>query len=220
MSTSNRQGDALGKFITFEGGEGVGKSTNIEFCRNLLQQQGIDVIVTREPGGTEIAEIIREELLKKPHQERMSDITELLLVFAARAQHIEALIKPALARGSWVLCDRFTDSTIAYQGFGRGLEIKLIDQLKLIAQQGIEPDKTFLLDAPVDIGMGRAISRGPADRFEVEQLDFFNRVREGFLSIASSSPERVEIVDAGQVLSEVQSDLQTAINLLLNVSNT
>jgi dTMP kinase len=220
MSTSNRQGDALGKFITFEGGEGVGKSTNIEFCRNLLQQQGIDVIVTREPGGTEIAEIIREELLKKPHQERMSDITELLLVFAARAQHIEALIKPALARGSWVLCDRFTDSTIAYQGFGRGLEIKLIDQLKLIAQQGIEPDKTFLLDAPVDIGMGRARSRGPADRFEVEQLDFFNRVREGFLSIASSSPERVEIVDAGQVLSEVQSDLQTAINLLLNVSNT
>jgi len=220
MSTSNRQGDALGKFITFEGGEGVGKSTNIEFCRNLLQQQGIDVIVTREPGGTEIAEIIREELLKKPHQERMSDITELLLVFAARAQHIEALIKPALARGSWVLCDRFTDSTIAYQGFGRGLEIKLIDQLKLIAQQGIEPDKTFLLDAPVDIGMGRARSRGPADRFEVEQLDFFNRVREGFLSIASSSPERVEIVNAGQVLSKVQSDLQAAINSLLNVSNT
>lgn len=220
MSTSNRQGDALGKFITFEGGEGVGKSTNIEFCRTLLQQQDIDVIVTREPGGTEIAEIIREELLKKPHQERMSDITELLLVFAARAQHIEALIKPALARGSWVLCDRFTDSTIAYQGFGRGLEIQLIDQLKLIAQQGIEPDKTFLLDASVDIGMGRARSRGPADRFEVEQLDFFNRVREGFLSIASSSPERVEIVNAGQTLVEVQSDLQAAINSLLNVSNT
>ena len=220
MSTSNRQGDASGKFITFEGGEGVGKSTNIEFCCNLLQQQGIDVIVTREPGGTEIAEIIREELLKKPHQERMSDITELLLVFAARAQHIEELIKPALARGSWVLCDRFTDSTIAYQGFGRGLEISLIGQLKLIAQQGIEPDKTFLLDAPVDIGMGRARSRGPADRFEVEQLDFFNRVREGFLSIASSSPERVEIINAGHELSEVQSDLDTAINLLLNASNT
>jgi dTMP kinase len=220
MSTSNRKGDTLGKFITFEGGEGVGKSTNIEFCRNLLQQQGIDVIVTREPGGTEIAEIIREELLKKPHQERMSDITELLLVFAARAQHIEELIKPALARSCWVLCDRFTDSTIAYQGFGRGLEISLIDQLKLIAQQGIEPDKTFLLDAPVDVGMGRARSRGPADRFEVEQLDFFNRVREGFLSIASSSPERVEIINAGQALSEVQSDLETAINSLLNASST
>jgi dTMP kinase len=220
MSTSNRKGDTLGKFITFEGGEGVGKSTNIEFCRNLLQQQGIDVIVTREPGGTEIAEIIREELLKKPHQERMSDITELLLVFAARAQHIEELIKPALARSCWVLCDRFTDSTIAYQGFGRGLEINLIDQLKLIAQQGIEPDKTFLLDAPVDVGMGRARSRGPADRFEVEQLDFFNRVREGFLSIASSSPERVEIINAGQALSEVQSDLETAINSLLNASST
>lgn len=216
MSTSNRQGDALGKFITFEGGEGVGKSTNIEFSRNLLQQQGIEVIVTREPGGTEIAEIIREELLKKPHEERMSDVTELLLVFAARAQHIEAVIKPALERGCWVLCDRFTDSTVAYQGFGRGLEIGLINQLKLIAQQGIEPDKTFLLDAPVDIGMGRARSRGPADRFEVEQIDFFNRVREGFLSIASSSPSRVEVINAGQALPQVQSDLQTAIHKLLN----
>jgi dTMP kinase len=219
MSTDIYRSDKLGKFITFEGGEGVGKSTNIEFCRNLLQQQGIEVLVTREPGGTEIAEIIREELLKKTHSERMSDVTELLLVFAARAQHIETFIKPALERGCWILCDRFTDSTIAYQGFGRGLEVELIEQLKIIAQQGIEPDKTFLLDAPVDVGMGRARSRGPADRFEIEQLDFFNRVREGFLSIAASSPVRIEMINAAQSLTAVQSDLQAAVNQLLNAAN-
>lgn len=199
------------KFITFEGGEGVGKSTNIEFCRQLLVQQGFDVVVTREPGGTEIAEIIREQLLKKPHAERMSNVTELLLVFAARAQHIEAFIKPALERGCWVLCDRFTDSTIAYQGYGRGLELNLIEQLKSIAQMGIEPHKTFLLDAPIDIGMGRAKARGPADRFEVEQLDFFSRVREGFLAIADKDPKRVHIINAAQELPSVQTDLKSAI---------
>lgn len=214
MITNTPSSSSLGKFITFEGGEGVGKSTNIEYCRQLLEQQGLDVIITREPGGTEIAEIIREELLKKPHKERMSDITELLLVFAARAQHIETLVKPALERGCWVLCDRFTDSTIAYQGYGRGLDVKLIEQLKLIAQLGIEPNKTFLLDAPVDIGMSRARARGPADRFEVEQLEFFNRVREGFLAIADKSPERVQLVNAAQALEQVQADLEQAIEQL------
>ncbi len=214
MITNTPSSSSLGKFITFEGGEGVGKSTNIEYCRQLLEQQGLDVIITREPGGTEIAEIIREELLKKPHKERMSDITELLLVFAARAQHIETLVKPALERGCWVLCDRFTDSTIAYQGYGRGLDVKLIEQLKLIAQLGIEPNKTFLLDAPVDIGMSRARARGSADRFEVEQLDFFNRVREGFLAIADKSPERVQLVNAAQALEQVQADLEQAIEQL------
>jgi dTMP kinase len=205
---------AQAKFITFEGGEGVGKSTNIEFCRQLLDQRGVEVIVTREPGGTEIAEIIRDELLKKPHKERMCDVTELLLVFAARAQHIEALVKPALERGCWVLCDRFTDSTIAYQGYGRGLELKLISQLKDIAQLGVEPDKTFLLDAPIDIGMGRAKARGPADRFEVERLDFFSRVREGFLAIAKSSPQRVHVINAAQALPQVQIDLRLAVEQL------
>ena len=213
------QNNQPGQFITFEGGEGVGKSTNIEYCKQLLEQHGHEVVVTREPGGTEIAEIIREELLKKKHQERMCDVTELLLVFAARAQHIESYIKPALERGCWVLCDRFTDSTIAYQGFGRGLKRELIEQLKLIAQQGIEPNKTFLLDAPIDIAMGRARSRGPADRFEEEQLDFFNRVREGFLSIAKSSPHRVEMINAAQELVDVQQDLKVAITLMLTTSN-
>ena len=215
MITNTRLSNSLGQFSTFEGGEGVGKSTNIEYCRQLLEQKGLEVIVTREPGGTEIAEIIREQLLKKPHKERMSDVTELLLVFAARAQHVDALIKPALERGCWVLCDRFTDSTIAYQGYGRGLAVTLIEQLKLIAQQGIEPQKTFLLDAPVDIGMSRARARGPADRFEVEQLDFFNRVREGFLAIAEKSPDRVQLVNAAQTLVQVQADLKKAIEQLL-----
>lgn len=210
------QNNPLGRFITFEGGEGVGKSTNIEFCRQILVQEGIDVVMTREPGGTEIAEIIREQLLKKPHQERMSDITELLLVFAARAQHIEALIKPALQRGSWVICDRFTDSTIAYQGYGRGLGCELIEQLKKLSQQGVEPDRTFLLDAPIDIGMGRARARGPADRFESEQMDFFNRVRQGFLSLAAQYPQRITSINAAQPLLAVQDDLQRALTLLLN----
>jgi len=213
MITNTPSSSSLGKFITFEGGEGVGKSTNIEYCRQLLERQGLNVIVTREPGGTEIAEIIREELLKKPHKERMSDITELLLVFAARAQHIESLVKPALERGTWVLCDRFTDSTIAYQGYGRGLALDLIRQLKTIAQMGIEPDKTFLLDAPIDVGMGRAKARGPADRFEIEQMDFFTRVREGFLAIAKESPKRVQVINAAQDLDRVQQDLKQALEL-------
>jgi dTMP kinase len=213
MSNKNR---LRAQFITFEGGEGVGKSTNIEFCRQLLEQQGLTVIVTREPGGTEIAEIIRDELLKKPHNERMSNVAELLLVFAARAQHIEALVKPALERGCWVLCDRFTDSTVAYQGYGRGLELALISQLKTIAQLGIEPDKTFLLDAPIDVGMGRAKARGPADRFETEQLDFFSRVREGFLAIAKNSSQRVCVINAAQELSQVQLDLAAAVKQLLS----
>ena len=210
--TSNEQ---LGRFITFEGGEGVGKSTNIEFCRQLLAQQGIEVIVTREPGGTEIAEIIREQLLKKPHQERMCDITELLLVFAARAQHIESLIRPALERGCWVLCDRFTDSTIAYQGYGRGLDLALISQLQDISQLGIQPDKTFLLDAPVDIGMRRASARGPADRFETEKLEFFNKVRQGFLAMAKEHAGRIELINAAQELPSVQADLKHALLSLL-----
>jgi len=145
-------------------------------------------------------------------------VTELLLVFAARAQHIEALVKPALERGCWVLCDRFTDSTIAYQGYGRGLELNLIEQLKSIAQLGVEPNKTFLLDAPIDVGMGRARARGPADRFEVEQLDFFNRVREGFLAIAEKFPQRVQLINAGQDLNLVQADLKIAVAQLLSIT--
>ena len=180
-----------GFFITFEGGEGVGKSTNITFAADWLRAQGKDVIVTREPGGTPIAETIRNALLKAHHDELMMPRTELLLVFAARAQHIESVIMPALARGTWVLCDRFTDSTIAYQGFGRGLPMDEIDTLKTLVQQGLEPDLTFLLDAPLSVGMGRAAQRGSdageeTDRFETEQLAFFERVRSGFQALAAA----------------------------------
>jgi dTMP kinase len=219
MDQKSNQLGSRGQFITFEGGEGVGKSTNIEFCRQLLGQKNIEVVVTREPGGTEIAEIIREQLLKKTHNERMSDLSELLLVFAARAQHVEAFVKPALERGCWVLCDRFSDSTIAYQGYGRGLPLEVIEQIKVIAQQGIEPDKTFLLDAPIDIGMNRARARGLADRFEVEQFDFFNRVRKGFLAIAEKSIQRVVLINAAQDLAAVQNDLKIAVEGMLNSSN-
>ena len=208
-----------GRFITFEGGEGVGKSTNIRFVAEWLQQQGVDVLVTREPGGTDIAETIRNQLLKAHHQETMSDMTELLLVFAARAQHLEALIKPALAQGQWVLCDRFTDSTIAYQGFGRGLSLELIQQLKALVQQQLEPDCTFWLDAPVSVGMararGRAATAGEAiDRFETEQQAFFERVYRGFAQLAASE-SRFRRIDASVSLDEVQQALLAALTPLL-----
>lgn len=205
-----------GKFITFEGGEGVGKSTNIEYVRQLLETKGLEVIVTREPGGTPVAEFIREELLKKAHpQESLASTAELLLMFAARAQHIETLILPALKRGAWVLCDRFTDSTIAYQGYGRQLAMESIQALKQIVQKGLEPDATFWLDAPLEIGMGRARNRGPADRFEVEEMAFFERVRQGFVDLAEREPERIVKIDAAVSLDEVQSQLATELQRLL-----
>jgi len=198
-----------GRFITFEGGEGVGKSTNIEFAAHWLHERGFEVIVTREPGGTEIAERIRNDLLKAHHGEIMQPLTELLLVFAARAQHLLQVIKPALERGAWVLCDRFTDSTIAYQGYGRGLDQTTIHALKELVQQGLEPDLTILLDAPLDVGMGRAQRRGQSageetDRFEVEQRAFFERVQQGFQALAASEA-RFRIVDASQPLADVQT---------------
>lgn len=200
-----------GRFITFEGGEGVGKSTNIQFCADWLRQRGIDVLVTREPGGTPVAETIRNQLLKAHHAEPVDPMAELLLVFAARAQHINALIRPALAAGQWVLCDRFTDSTVAYQGFGRGLPQAWIDDLKQLVQRGLEPDCTFLLDAPLSVGLerarGRAVMTGEVtDRFEQEQQAFFERVQQGFHWIAEQNP-RVRLIDAARPLEQVQQQL-------------
>ncbi len=208
-----------GCFITFEGGEGVGKSTNIAFAAEWLRSRDIEVIITREPGGTPIAETIRNALLKAHHNELMHPRTELLLVFAARAQHIESVIMPALAKGTWVLCDRFTDSTIAYQGFGRGLPMDEIEDLKKLVQQGLEPDRTFLLDAPLEIGMGRAARRGEeageeTDRFETEQAAFFERVRSGFQALAAEQT-RFRTLDASQPLEKVQFDLLGELKLLL-----
>ncbi|WP_420590938.1 dTMP kinase [Bacterioplanoides sp.] len=208
-----------GRFITFEGGEGVGKSTNIQFVSEWLQQQGIRTLITREPGGTEIAEKIRNDLLKAHHNEDMSDLAELLLVFAARAQHLEKVIRPALASGTWVLCDRFTDSTIAYQGYGRGLSKEVIASLKKLVQQGMEPDCTFLLEAPLELGMSRARGRAAdageqVDRFETEKLEFFQRVQQGFTELAEQQP-RFRRIDASQPLTQVQKAIATQMEQLL-----
>ncbi len=208
-----------GRFITFEGGEGVGKSTNIAFVADWLKKQGITVVVTREPGGTEIAEKIRNDLLKAHHNEDMTAMTELLLVFAARAQHIEKVIVPALQRGEWVICDRFSDSTMAYQGYGIELPRADIELLTGLVQKDLQPDCTLLLDAPVETGMARASRRAEqgieqTDRFELEKLSFFEKVRQGFLELAAHSP-RFHKLDATQPLDKVQRDIESVLKAVL-----
>ncbi|MFT5082262.1 MAG: dTMP kinase [Lentisphaeria bacterium] len=192
-----------GKFITLEGSEGVGKSTNLSFIRDSLVAHGIDVVTTREPGGTPLAEQLREILLAK-RDEAFNPTAELLIMFAARAQHLSEVILPALAKGSWVLCDRFTDATFAYQGFGRGLDLHHIGMLETIVQQGAQPDKTFYLDIDVTIGLARAQHRAELDRFEQEQIAFFERVRAGYLARVAGAPARYVVIDASQTLSAVQ----------------
>jgi dTMP kinase len=219
MSSPQTSTALKGRFITFEGGEGVGKSTNIGFAKDWLEARGKTVVVTREPGGTPIAEKIRNDLLKAHHEEPMADLTELLLVFAARAQHIESIIRPALERGDWVLCDRFIDSTIAYQGYGRGLPLDQIDTLRALVQQQVSPDCTLLLDAPLTVGMGRASRRAAenneqTDRFESEALAFFEKVREGFLALAASEP-RFTLIDASQPLELVQQAVEQQLNVMI-----
>lgn len=204
-----------GKFITVEGVEGVGKSTNLTFIEKHLVSNGNDVIVTREPGGTPLAEAIRAVVLN-PVGEKVPDNAELLLIFAARAVHIENLIRPALAAGQWVLCDRFTDATYAYQGAGRGLSTQAIDDLKQRVQGELEPDLTLLLDAPLETSMQRAADRnhqtGSVDRFEEENRDFFERVRNGYLDLAVRHRNRIRTVDADQPLAEVQKELASVID--------
>lgn len=195
-----------GKFITLEGGEGVGKTTNLSFIKDYLQQQAILVTVTREPGGTALAEKIRQLVLDKD-SESISDTTELLLMFAARAQHIQHVIEPALAQGNWVLCDRFTDATYAYQGGGRELSIATIALLEQLVQGELRPDLTLLLDAPIEIGMERAQKRSAFDRFEAEKISFFTRVRTMYLSRAAQQSERIKVIQANQSLVNVQSDI-------------
>ena len=195
-----------GKFITLEGGEGVGKTTNLSFIKDYLQQQAIPVTVTREPGGTALAEKIRQLVLDKD-SESISDNTELLLMFAARAQHIQHVIEPALAQGHWVLCDRFTDATYAYQGGGRELSIATIALLEQLVQGELRPDLTLLLDAPIEIGMERAQKRSAFDRFEVEKISFFTRVRNMYLSRAAQQADRIKVIQANQSLVNVQSDI-------------
>lgn len=203
-----------GLFITIEGVEGVGKSTNLAFIESLLAADGITFVTTREPGGTPLAEKVRDLLLDKNNTE-MADITELMLVFAARAQHVATFIEPALSRGQWVICDRFTDSTYAYQGGGRNMSSGLIQRIDEVALGQYQPDITLLLDLPIEVGLERASQRGELDRFERESVDFFNRVRNTFLDRANAEPARFRLLDASQSLDDVQVAIRTAIEQAL-----
>ena len=205
------------KFITVEGGEGVGKSTNMAFIGEWLERHNIPYIATREPGGTPLAEEIRA-LLVKPRAEPVAENTELLLMFAARAQHIAEVIMPALRRGQWVLCDRFTDATYAYQGGGRGIDRTKIAQLESLVQGGLRPDMTLLLDIAVKQGLARARERGEPDRFEQEELFFFNAVRDCYLQRASEERHRYRIVDASLPLADVQRSLAIHLKQFLESS--
>lgn len=203
-----------GRFITFEGTEGVGKSTQLQIAANTLTALGVEFIVTREPGGTPMAEAIRE-LLLAPRDEPVNDTTELLLMFAARAQHLHTRILPVLKAGRWVLCDRFTDATFAYQGGGRGVPAERIALLEDLVQGDVRPDQVILLDAPVETGMTRARHRGDLDRFEQEALAFFERIRTTYLQRASADPERYQIVDAARPLEVVTEDVVSRISAMV-----
>lgn len=207
-----------GKFITVEGVEGVGKSTNIETIKSFLQENEIDFVVSREPGGTLIAEKIRDLLLEK-HTEKLTELSELLLVFAARSQHIETFIEPQLAKGTWVLCDRFTDATYAYQGGGRGLNIETISALETLVQKSLRPDLTIILDLDPQVGLERAKNRGELDRFEIEKLSFFEKVRETYLDISRRDAKRCKIVDASLPLSEVRENVTLVLSRFLAENN-
>jgi dTMP kinase len=214
-----------GQFITIEGGEGVGKSTQIEAVRTTLQHAGFDVLITREPGGTERAERIRE-LLLTPTSEPMPQICELLLMFAARATHLDNVIRPGLARGAWVICDRFTDASFAYQGGGRGMPHEHIAALERMVQGTLRPDLTLLLDAPIELALARArqrnAERGNAagDRFEREQSEFFMRVRNAYLEIARLEPQRVKVIDAAQSLAHVEAAVRSCISAFIRQSRS
>ena len=196
-----------GLFITIEGIECVGKSTNAKFISDLLNKKNIKTHVTREPGGTALGEKIRKILLFEQN-DSISPLGELLLLFAAREKHINEVIKPNLEQGKWVISDRFTDASFAYQGFGRGLGFDQVNQLKQIIQNGFDPDLTFLLDAPIDVIKSRR-KLNPNDRFESEDRQFFERVRQGYLQLASVFGDRVKIIDATQSIEQVQAEIQS-----------
>lgn len=205
-----------GFFITLEGGEGVGKSTNLGYVRDRLAAAGKRVRVTREPGGTALGERLRALLLDHRGAGMDAD-TELLLMFAARAQHLAEVVRPALAAGEWVVCDRFTDATYAYQGGGRGVVTARIAVLEDWVQRGLRPDLTILLDAPAAVGRARVRGRGgEPDRFEREQLAFFERVRARYLELARGEPGRYRVIDAAQPLPEVQAGLRAVLEEFCN----
>ncbi|MFT5133270.1 MAG: dTMP kinase [Gammaproteobacteria bacterium] len=195
-----------GLFITLEGIEGVGKTTQIDYVGELFRQNGKQVTMTREPGGTSVGEAIRDILLNSLDLD-ISKETELLLMFAARAQHVNRIIEPALARNEVVICDRFTDASFAYQGGGRGISRERIEQLKIWVQGDLQPDLTLLLDAPVEIGLARAGRRGEPDRFESETISFFESIRQEYLSMAKTESKRIAVIDATPDAETVQRQI-------------
>ena len=208
-----------GYFITIEGGEGAGKSTVIKFIEDYLKSHGISLLVTREPGGTEIAEDIRKIVLAPAghYQERMCPLTELLLYFASRAQHLTCSIIPALERGQWVLCDRFTDSSYAYQGIGRGIPEATVTQVAKMVHGDLQPDFTLLLDLDPAIGFARIHKSGrELDRLEVENLDFYQEVRQCYLKQAEAEPQRFRVIDGGKTPAEVEAQLEKILQAILN----
>jgi dTMP kinase len=202
-----------GIFITLEGIEGVGKTTQLDYVAEFFRQAGRNVTITREPGGTSVGESIRSILLERKNLDICTD-TELLMMFAARAQHLQQIIRPALQRNDVVISDRFTDASFAYQGAGRGIEKKKIEQLQDWVQAELRPEITFLLDAPVEIGLERAGKRSEPDRFESESMNFFNAVREEYLTIAKDEPERVFVIDATLSCDNVQHQISTVLKKL------
>ncbi len=203
-----------GKFITVEGIEGVGKSTNMDFIHQQLLTAGKDVVVTREPGGTPLGEAIRG-LLLDPEYTGMDSTCELQLMFAARAEHLARVIRPALEKGQWVLCDRFTDATYAYQGGGRGIDMDIIARLEDLVQGDFRPDMTLLLDVPVEVGLARAGQRSSPDRFEQEQVEFFERVRHCYLQMAKDYADRYRVIDASQSLEQVRKQIKYIIKTVV-----
>lgn len=201
-------------FITVEGIEGAGKTTCLALLEERIRARGHDLLVTREPGGTALGEDLRGLLLDHRH-DGMSDDAELLLMFAARAEHLHARIEPALEAHVWVLCDRFTDATYAYQGYGRGIALDRISALESWVQGERRPDLTLLMDLPVRTGLERAVKRSAPDRFERQAMDFFERVREGYLRLARDHPRRFRVIDASRTLDEVSGQISAEIDAYL-----
>ena len=204
----------MGKFIVLEGIEGVGKTTNMDFIAQYLQQHHIDFIRTREPGGTPLAEKMRDIVLHAGQEEPLNAEAELLLMFAARAQHLAQVIHPALQQGLWVVCDRFTDASYAYQGGGRNIDPKRIEILEHWVQDGLRPDGVIILDVPVELAFARTLARKNQDRIEQESSDFFNRVRQVYLARAKINPERYHVVNAAQALPAVQAEIKKILDQL------
>jgi len=202
-----------GKFITIDGLEGAGKSTQIDFIKKYLSARNRDVFLTREPGGTDLGERLRALLLDK-NIDAMNSDTELLLMFAARNEHVKKVIVPKLEQGVWVISDRFTDASYAYQGGGRGIPLERIGELEQWTLQDFVPDMTFLLDLDVELGLSRVEQRGEKDRFEEEHKDFFNKVREIFSNRASKYPERIKLIDASKNIDETSSQIKKILDLL------